>query len=94
MNETLLTVQALKNLATKIVENLIELKDSNPIDAIFKEYIKKSDVKQHLAGETTLWKLEKEGKLQQYSFGGNRFYKKEDVLNAFEKVVKKKDLNL
>lgn len=94
MNDTLLTEQTLEILATKIAENLSELKDSTPIDAIFKEYIKRSDVIQYLAKETTIWKLEKEGKLQQYSFGGIRFYKKEDVLNAFEKVIRKKNLKV
>lgn len=52
------------------------------------EYVAKSEVRGKLASASTLWKYEKEGKLQSYGVGGKRFYKKEDVENLFIKLKK------
>ena len=72
--------------------NLIIKKDSEPQSEekeFLDEYIAKNEVRGKLASSSTLWKYEKEGKLQVYGIGGKRFYKKQDIENAFIKLNKK-----
>ena len=60
-------------------------------DSILSDYIPKSEIRGKLASASTLWKYEKEGKLQAYGIGGKRFYKKADIEKAFVKLNKKRD---
>ena len=71
--------------------NLIIKKDSEPQPEekeFLDEYIAKNEVRGKLASSSTLWKYEKQGKLEVYGVGGKRFYKKADIEKAFIKLNK------
>lgn len=59
-------------------------KNPDPLD----DFIPKSEVRGKLASSSTLWKYEKEGKLQAYSIGGKRFYKRSEIMDALVKLKK------
>ncbi|WP_394907906.1 hypothetical protein [uncultured Mesonia sp.] len=55
-------------------------KSSNPLN----DYIPKTEIRGVLASNSTLWKLENEGKLTVYGVGGKRYYKRADIENLFQ----------
>lgn len=57
-----------------------EEKRQNPLN----DYIPKTEIRGVLASNSTLWKLENEGKLTVYGVGGKRYYKKADIENLFK----------
>jgi len=54
----------------------------NPLD----DFIPKTEVRNRLASNSTLWKYEKQGKLKVYGVGGKRYYKKTDIENLFTEI--------
>lgn len=80
------------------IKSLLLEKQSTPSDTPKKEedflaeYIPKCEVRGKLASASTLWKYEKEGRLQAYGIGGKRFYKKAEIEDAFVKLkIKRAD---
>lgn len=60
-------------------------KELDPLD----DLIPKSEVRGKFASASSLWKWEKEGKIQSYGIGGKRFYKRSELMEALQKVKKK-----
>jgi len=56
----------------------------DPLD----DLIPKSEVRGKFASSSTLWKWEKEGKIQSYGIGGKRYYKRSELMEALTKLKK------
>lgn len=56
----------------------------DPLD----DLIPKSEVRGKFASASTLWKWEKEGKIQSYGIGGKRYYKRSELMEALTKLKK------
>lgn len=70
------------------LEELMEEKNKN--DEFFSEYIPKNEVRGKLASSTTLWNLERQGKLTSYGIGGKRYYKRSEIKNLIQPVKQNK----
>ncbi len=57
---------------------------ADPLD----DLVPKSEVRGKLASASSLWKWEKEGKIQSYGIGGKRFYKRSELMEALTKLKK------
>lgn len=62
---------------------------SAPPEDPLNDFIPKSEVRGKFASSSTLWKLEKKGKLKAYGFAGKRYYKRSELLAVFEPVKTK-----
>lgn len=83
----------IKDIADKVTANILKAVNENnqPTEKpdFLSEYVPKTEVRGKLASASTLWKYEKEGKLQSFAVGGKRFYLKADIENLFVKLNKK-----
>lgn len=81
--------QVLFSLPLSKIEPLFKkwLKDAiaelDPINESNEDLIDRKEAKKLLGiSDPTLWRWEKEGKIQGYSIGGKRYFKKNELLNS------------
>lgn len=93
MNENLiLSTIDRDELAREIAEKVFSKIEENRTDAPspdlepLDDFITKAEVINKIASGSTLWKMEKEGRITLYSFRGKRFYKRSELIEAFEIV--------
>lgn len=93
MEHVFITPNELERLIQNSVDKAFKAKAENQPkkeDSDFlSEFIPKSEVRGKLASASTLWKYEKEGRIQAYAIGGKRFYKKSEIEAALVKLNKK-----
>lgn len=60
---------------------------------ILSDYIMKKDVRGKLLSSSTLWKLEKAGRLRTFTISGKRFYKISDLESLIVEVPRGDDIS-
>lgn len=86
-------IDRISEQVAKVVINTMQSEQPEIEDnfkSIFDKYIPKTEVRDVLASNSTLWQWEKAGKLKLYAIGGKRFYKRSDIENLFQEVNHKK----
>ncbi len=84
-------LEQIKSMLQGIEKPQKNSQSNNQDNSFLAQYVPKSEVRGKLASASTLWKYEKQGKLQAFAIGGKRFYKKADLENALVKLNKKVD---
>ncbi len=84
-----------KDIAEKVAANVLQvIQNKEPTepapDDPLNDFISRTEVKKKFASESTLWRMEKEGLIMSYGFGGKRYYKRSELLEAFEPMKQKR----
>ncbi|MDC1379073.1 hypothetical protein N8273_00370 [Algibacter sp.] len=81
-----------KDIADQVTANILLAVQKNPQPTTapdpLDDLVPKSEVRGKLASSSTLWKYEKDGKIQVYAIGGKRFYKRSELMQALIKLKK------
>lgn len=82
-----------RDIAKEVTDSVLKSLKGNttpPAPDPLDDFIPKAEVRDKIASSSTLWHMEKEGRIKLYSFRGKRFYKRSELLEAFDEVKTKK----
>lgn len=70
------------------LHKIIPIAEHNKDPDLLDEYIPKASVRGKLLASSTLWKLEQKGSLKTYAICGKRYYKRSEIENLIQEVMR------